>query len=60
MNEGRRISLLLVFLFLAFMIFPVHANAARGVLSDEAQICLGCHANKELSKILDDKESLSV
>lgn len=57
MSKRKKI---LIALFLVFLIFPVYANAAKGVISDEAQICLGCHSNKNLAKQLDSKETLSL
>ena len=42
---------ILISLFIVFMIFPIYVYAAKAVatkpvLSDEAQMCLGCHSNK--------------
>lgn len=60
MSDRKKI---LIVLFLAFIIFPISplcVNAAKGVLSDEAQTCLGCHSNKDMTKQLDNKEILSL
>ncbi|MEW6675534.1 MAG: cytochrome c3 family protein [Nitrospirota bacterium] len=57
MNDRKKI---LISLFLVFMIFPVYASAAKGVLSDEAQMCLSCHSSKEMTKQLENKEILSL
>ncbi|MEW6214858.1 MAG: cytochrome c3 family protein [Nitrospirota bacterium] len=57
MNNRRKIF---ISLLLVFMIFPVYAYVAKGVLSDEAQMCLGCHSSKDLTKQLDDKEILAL
>ncbi|MBM4145992.1 MAG: hypothetical protein FJ240_06930 [Nitrospira sp.] len=54
-----------IFLFLAFMIFPVYVSAAKGVpekggYSKVTQMCLECHSDKTLSKKLMNKEILSL
>ena len=48
-----------MFLFLSFMIFPIHAIAAKGAASD-TQLCMACHADKTLNKKLMSKEILSL
>jgi predicted CXXCH cytochrome family protein len=48
----------LLSLFLVFMIIPVYAYA--GSLSDDAQMCLGCHSGKDVTKQLENKEVLSL
>lgn len=57
MDDRKKI---LISLFIIFMIFPIYATAAKGVLSDEAQICLGCHSNKDMVKKLESKETMSL
>lgn len=56
--DNRRIAL--IFLVIVFMIIPVHANATKGTLSDEAKMCLGCHSTKEMTRALESKEILSL
>ena len=56
---------ILISLFIVFMIFPIYVYAAKAVatkpvLSDEAQMCLGCHSNKDMTKTLENKEILSL
>ena len=56
---------ILISLFIVFMIFPIYVYAAKAVatkpvLSDEAQMCLGCHSNKDMSRALENKEILSL
>lgn len=56
---------ILISLFIVFMIFPIYVYAAKvvatkPVLSDEAQMCLGCHSNKDMTKALENKEILSL
>ena len=48
-----------IFLFISFMIFPIYANAAKGVAA-ETQLCMACHADKTLNKKLMNKEILSL
>ncbi|MBM4136449.1 MAG: cytochrome c family protein [Nitrospira sp.] len=57
MNKRKKI---LIPLILVFMIVPVYLYAAKGVLSDDAQMCLGCHSNKDMTKQLENKEILSL
>lgn len=45
-------------LFFVFLIFPLYADGAQGALSDEAKICLTCHSDKEMHKILENKEAM--
>ena len=61
-NKKKKI---LISLFIVFIIFPIYAYAAKAVatkpvLSDEAQMCLGCHSNKDMTKALENKEILSL
>lgn len=58
MDKKKKIKL--VFLVFVFIVLSVYADDARAVLSDEAQMCLGCHENRRMTKILENKESLSV
>jgi len=51
---------ILISLFIVFMIFPIYVYAAKGILSDQAKVCLTCHASKGINKILEDKEVLSL
>ncbi|MBI5187722.1 MAG: hypothetical protein HZA07_01425 [Nitrospirae bacterium] len=57
MNDRKKI---LISLFLVLIILPVYAEAAKGVLSDDAQMCMGCHSDKGLTKQLENKEILSL
>ncbi|MBM4128618.1 MAG: hypothetical protein FJ243_00705, partial [Nitrospira sp.] len=50
---------ILIFLCIVFMILPSYATA-QGKLSDQSQLCLRCHSNKELKKPLESKEWLSL
>jgi hypothetical protein len=52
--DKKRVMLL--FLFFAFLIVPIHGYAAKG--SDTTQLCLACHADKTLTKKLMNKEIL--
>lgn len=47
-------------LLFILMIFPGSAIAEKSALSEEEQVCLGCHQEKGLSKTLEDKDTLSV
>jgi hypothetical protein len=56
-------KIILIFLLIAFMIFPVYVSAAKGVpekggYSKVTQMCLACHSDKTLSKKLMNKEIL--
>ena len=51
---------ILISLFIVLMIFPICMNASAGVLSDDAQMCLGCHSDKNLTKQLENNEVLSL
>ena len=55
MGERRH---LFIVLFFAFVIFPFCAHAAKAALSDEAKVCLTCHASRGLVKTLENKEIL--
>jgi len=55
MNKRKNIIMLA---FLVFIVYPLHAYGAKGALSSEAQMCLGCHLNKRLTKQLESKEIL--
>jgi len=57
MDDRKKI---LISLFIVLMIFPICMNASAGVLSDDAQMCLGCHSDKNLTKQLENKEVLSL
>ena len=57
MGDRKNISIVLFFVFL---IFPLYADGAKGTLSDEAKVCLTCHANKGMYKNLENKEVLSL
>ncbi len=50
---------ILISLFIALTI-PIYVYAQKGALSDEAQMCTGCHSDKNLTKKLDNKEVLSL
>ena len=47
-------------LLIIFLIFPFYVHAAKGGVSDDVQLCLGCHSDKNLAKQLEDKETLSL
>lgn len=49
---------ILFFLFVAFMMVPIHGYAAKS--SGETQLCLDCHTDKTLTKKLMNKEILSL
>ena len=48
-----------ILLFISFMIFPIYANAAKG-LASETQLCMACHKDKTLNKKLMNKAILSL
>jgi predicted CXXCH cytochrome family protein len=50
----------LIILLIAFVIFPIYLYAAQGTLSDDAQMCIGCHSDNKLTKQLQNKETLSL
>lgn len=54
------IKKILISLFIVLMIFPAYTYAAKGTLSDEAKVCLTCHTSRGISKILENKEVLSL
>ncbi len=56
---GARKDILIV-LFFVSMIFPLYPCATNGALSDEAKVCLTCHANSGMYKPLESKEVLSL
>jgi predicted CXXCH cytochrome family protein len=47
-----------IVLFFFFILFPFSAYGEKGTLSDEAKVCLTCHSNKGMYKILENKEVL--
>jgi len=47
-----------IFLFIAFMIFPIYVSAAKGVASNNVDLCLACHVDKTSAKKLMNKEIL--
>ena len=49
---------LTVFLFIAFLLFPVYDNTAHGAISDHAKVCLTCHSSRGMTKTLENKEIL--
>lgn len=57
MDDRKKI---LISLFIILVIFPIFINSSAGVLSDDAQMCLGCHSDKKLTKQLENKEVLSL
>src|SRR3972149_8552080 len=58
--KGRKgIILLLLSLFLAGMTSVDPASARDAVLSDEAKICLGCHAKQGIVKKFQNNESVA-
>jgi Outer membrane cytochrome MtrC/MtrF-like, domains II/IV len=57
MNNKKYLSFLLV---VAFTVFPLYANAAKGGGPNNAKSCLACHADKTLTKKLMNKEILSL
>ena len=57
MSKRKKI---LIALFLVFLIIPVYSTMAKGALSPDAQMCIGCHSNKDLTKQLENKETLSL
>lgn len=58
MDKGKKIIVFLIFIF--FTVFPLYIVSAKGKLSDEAQMCLGCHSDNSLTKQLANKEILSL
>ncbi|HYA11456.1 MAG TPA: cytochrome c3 family protein [Thermodesulfovibrionales bacterium] len=57
MSDRKKI---LIVLFFVFIIFPLCVSSAKGVLSDEAKVCLTCHSHTGMSKTLENKEVLSL
>jgi len=57
MSKRKKI---LIALFFVFLIIPVYSIMAKGALSPDAQMCIGCHLNKNLTKTLENKEVLSL
>lgn len=53
-------KILPIFLFIAFMMFPIYATAAKGVSSGDIKLCLACHSDKTLNMRLMNKEILSL
>jgi predicted CXXCH cytochrome family protein len=51
---------ILVLLLFVFVIFPLYPCAVNGALSDEAKVCLTCHSNTGMYKVLENKEVLSL
>ena len=56
MSEGKKKTIVL-FLLIFFMPSP-NVHATKVAPSDEVQMCLDCHSNKEMSKQLQNKETL--
>jgi len=54
------IKKLTAFLFIAFLLFPASYETVHSEISDQAKICLTCHANRGLTKTLENKEILSL
>ncbi len=53
-------KILSIFLFIAFMMFPIYATAAKGAPSADIKLCLACHSDKTLNIKLTNKEILSL
>lgn len=56
--KKKNVFFLLIFLLGSSVIFSNNSTAAEVLLPDEAQICLGCHSDKGLTKQLESKEVL--
>lgn len=59
MKEGKRLIVILMFLFLGGALFPDSASSGDVVLSDEAKACLGCHGKRGIAKSFPDKEAVA-
>jgi len=57
MGAGKHI---LIVLFFVCVIFPLYPSSATSALTEEATVCLTCHANRGMYKTLEDKEVLSL
>lgn len=57
MSDRKKIFIVL---FFVFIIFPLCVASAKDVLSDEAKVCLTCHSHTGMSKILENKDVLSL
>ncbi|NWF51975.1 MAG: cytochrome c family protein [Nitrospirae bacterium] len=51
---------ILIVLFFVFLIFPFETYGVKSTISDEAKVCLTCHSNKGMYKVLENKEVLSL
>ncbi|MEW6571523.1 MAG: cytochrome c3 family protein [Nitrospirota bacterium] len=52
---------IVISLFIVLLIFPFYVSASKSsALSEDAQLCLGCHSDKNLTKELENKETLSL
>lgn len=49
---------LTVFLFIAFILFPILANNVHADIPDQAKVCLTCHSSRGMTKTLENKEIL--
>lgn len=59
-NRKNVFSLLLISLLGMFIFYSGYVSAVDVPLSDEAQMCLGCHTQKGITKTFLNKEKLSV
>lgn len=57
MDKRKKI---IISFFIVLMLFPFYVTISKSALSDEAQLCLGCHSDKNLTKELMNKEILSL
>ncbi len=57
MNRRKKI---IISLFIVLLVFPFYVTVSKSALSEEAQLCLGCHSEKNLTKELTSKEVLSL
>jgi predicted CXXCH cytochrome family protein len=61
LNRGAfmgNIKKLTAFLFIAFLLIPAYYRTVYAEISDQAKICLTCHAGRGMTKTLENKEIL--
>jgi hypothetical protein len=51
---------IVISLFIVLMIFPFYVTVSKSAISQEAQLCLGCHSARELTRQLESRETLSL
>ncbi|MBI4690643.1 MAG: hypothetical protein HY754_10320 [Nitrospirae bacterium] len=59
MREGKKIIVFLLFLFITLLVYNQNIDAKDIDLSEEAQMCLGCHGKNNIKANFQNNESVA-